>query len=253
VHWFVATRHASWPDVLETFFHLLVFAGALIQVAVGIGFSVIVAPAFIVAVGAKSAVPILLVMNLAVSIIALAGTRRDDWDGLRKALPAVTVGLVLGALVLPRLSSSSIGLLVGVLLIVGAVPFRPAKLSDALATGAPVLAGLATVLTATPGPLTALGFIWRGLPANKIRSAVQPFAAICYATALAFHGSAALAAAHTIIEMPTIAVALVAGCIAGLIVSPWLPAAVIIPSIRMLAAAAGVFLIARSLIIGPST
>ena len=50
----------------------LALIGAATQSAIGVGFSIIVGPVLVMGIGAQAAVPALLVLNLAVSLVAAA-------------------------------------------------------------------------------------------------------------------------------------------------------------------------------------
>ena len=92
----------------------------------------------------------------------------------------------------------------------------------------------------------ALGFVWSGFDGSEIRKLVQPFACICYATALVAHGIVDPNALAPVLDRPALAAAVLLGGVAGLVLGPKLPGHVIIHAIRGIAAIAGLFLLAQS-------
>lgn len=64
--------------VTDTATLLATFAGALIQVAIGVGFSVVAGPMLVFTSGAKAAVPTLLALNVVVSCIGMSGFRVEN-------------------------------------------------------------------------------------------------------------------------------------------------------------------------------
>lgn len=98
--------------------------GGLLQVGIGIGFSVsvIVGPLLFLTIGAHNAVPLLLLLNVVVSLIATPGTMElaDRRPVIRAALACIA-GIMAGMLVYPHLSEAALLVIAGGLLVVGAV------------------------------------------------------------------------------------------------------------------------------------
>ncbi|MFV0299256.1 MAG: TSUP family transporter [Hyphomicrobiaceae bacterium] len=233
---------------LLSLYMLAAFAGACVQVGTGIGYSIIVAPMLVWTMGAKTSVPLLLALNLIVSLVALLGLERNDLvRSLLMSLAGTLVGIGLGSLVVRSLPEPVVIASMAVLLIGGAavasVPARQAGTVVQSAIG--LLAGLATVATATPGPVMALGLILSGAEGPAVRRRVQPIAAVAYAAALASLGPEAW---HEVIANSALSPLLLAtglGSVAGLVIGPKLPSAVILAVIRIISAGAGVALLAR--------
>jgi uncharacterized protein len=223
-------------------------AGALIQTAFGVGFSLVVAPLLMITIGAKAAVPILLVLNIVVSLVGVFGSRLGGLRGVVRPLIGAAVGITVGNLVFPMLSEPIVLVLTGTMLIVGAVarPSQPTQENRYGVLVAGSLAGIATAWTATPGPVAALGLSRAGYDGNRLRRTLQPFALASYAMALVLTGREGwIQASHV---DPRMLIATSCGAGAGLLIGPRLPGWLILPAIRLLALMAGVFLIARALI-----
>lgn len=235
--------------MLEVGILILAFVGAALQAAIGVGFSVVVAPAMIAAVGAMAAVPKLIALNLIISLIAVLSIGRADWRASVSAMGWAIPGLIVGGLTVHALSADTVTLVVAALLIAGALPL--ARFSTGHGAAVPIassLAGLATVWTATPGPLMALGFVWARFDAVRIRALVQPFACICYALALLLHGANAPTVVREVVEAPGLLGVVAAGAIAGIGLGERVPAQLVIPAIRIVALAGGLLLIGKLLL-----
>lgn len=233
---------------------LAIVAGASVQAGVGIGFSIIVAPVMMVLLGTATAVPVLLLLNTIVSLIA---TTRRAWrtDGalIKQAIGGCCVGIVLGLLVYPLLSERVVLFLTASLLLLGLVVAALPNLTQIGSAGfhgVSGLSGLATVWAATPGPLMLLGLMLSGRSAHSARELVQPIALVAYGTALGLHGLTdwqALANAPWLVPFVG---ATVLGSIAGRIVGPALPVGVIGFLIRVISVIACVALYRRAYMIG---
>jgi uncharacterized membrane protein YfcA len=226
------------------------FAGGLVQSGVGIGFSIVVGPVLVLALGAKAAVPLLLLLNLLVSVVAVIGFRRADAGAaFLVTLIASLAGIALGTVLFPYLSETLVTAAMAVLLLSGAAiaSVRPRRSSPALVAGAGLLAGAATAWTATPGPVMALGFVMSGYSGEAVRRLVQPIALITYGVAFAAAGPSTWVAAAEMALTPALVLGAIAGSAVGLAIGPRLPAALLILAIRALAAIAGCVLLARAL------
>jgi len=225
------------------------FLGGLLQVGIGIGFSVIVGPLLFLTIGAARAVPLLLLLNVVVSLIATPGTVgvQDRRPVIRLALACI-VGIAVGMVIYPYLSETVVLVIAGTMLVVGAlVAFLPAsKTGKRMILPISGLSGLATVWAATPGPLMALGLIMADYPAAKVRKLVQPIALIGYSVALLLHGPAGWAYVADQPMLPLYVAAAVAGSLLGRVLGPYLPKVVISGGIRAVSLIAGMVLIYRA-------
>lgn len=224
-------------------------AGAMLQVGIGIGFSIIVGPLMFVQIGTQAAVPLLLLLNVVVSVIAVPGTvRRTDWPVIKPAALACVLGIVAGIAIYPLFSEAMILAIAGGLLLIGAFSTLLPASSAAKRAFLPIcgLSGLATVWAATPGPLMALGLILSDYPAAAVRKLVQPIALIGYSAALALH---AVGGFDSHPMLPAFLAATVVGSLAGRWIGPNLPRQVITLGIRGISMLAGLVLIYRAVMI----
>src|SRR5208337_3644907 len=137
----------------------LVLAGAAVQVAIGAGLSVICGPFLLLWFGAAVGVPVLLCLNLLVSVVATAcGGAGARWSDVALASSATLAGCA-AASVLPSLPDSVLKGMTACVLVAIALPRPPAPgtlPSTASVRAGASLAGLVTgaltVWTATPGP-----------------------------------------------------------------------------------------------------
>jgi uncharacterized membrane protein YfcA len=231
---------------------LLVAAGlgGLLQVAIGIGFSIIAGPLLFLMIGTESAVPLLLLLNVVVSAIAVPGTiQRTDRRLITTAAVACIVGIFAGIAVYPYLGEAAVLAIAGGLLVLGAL----STLLPVTAAGKRMLlpiaglSGLATVWAATPGPLMALGLILSDQPASAVRKLVQPIALIGYGVALALHLSTGWEQLAADPLLPGLVVATILGSLAGRWLGPILPRAAISHGIRGISLFAGLVLLYRAL------
>lgn len=222
---------------------------AAVQVAVGIGFSVVAGPLLLITLGAKSAVPVLLALNLLVSCIALWGMGRDVLHAVvLRAFGGCLAGEVIGSAVYPYLTDAAVLIMTAGILIAGSIPLSAdrERIKSRFVVGIGVVAGIATSWTATPGPVMALGLILSGYDGVIVRRLVQPIAVLAYGAALGLHGPGAWALVAGAPQISGLLGVTIAGSLAALAIRDHLPSVAIITSIRVLSAIAGVFLLART-------
>jgi uncharacterized membrane protein YfcA len=220
--------------------------GAMLQVGIGIGFSIIVGPLLFLQIGTQAAVPLLLLLNVVVSVIAVPGTvRREDWPVIKSAAIACVIGILVGIAIYPLFSEAMVLTIAGGLLVIGAMStMLPASAAGKRAF-LPIcgLSGLATVWAATPGPLMALGLILSDYPAAIVRKLVQPIALIGYSVAFALHALDGNAFHPMTLGFLGITVV---GSFAGRWIGPNLPRQAITSGIRGISLLAGIVLIYRA-------
>ncbi len=226
--------------------------GALLQVGIGIGFSIVVGPLLFLQIGTESAVPILLLLNMVVSAIATPGTvSRIDRQVVMTAAFACVLGIGMGIVIYPYLTEAMVLAIAGGLLVFGAIStFLPISTTGKRAL-LPIsgLSGLATVWAATPGPLMALGLILADYPVAKVRKLVQPIALVGYSLAFLLHATVSW---DRIVSDPRLSMFLIATVLGSLIgrwVGPSLPRAVISSGIRGISLLAGLLLVYRAIVI----
>jgi uncharacterized membrane protein YfcA len=156
-----------------------------LQSATGFGFALVAGPAFYAAFEPAAAVALVLVLAEVVGVLVLFGEHRrpdPEWSAVLPAFVAALPGLPLGALLVRTLSTSSLRILVGLVVVCfvaarvarrhGEAP--PASLGPdrhrALAAGFAV--GVLTTSTTTAGPPLAIWLTGRRMAAAAIRDTV---------------------------------------------------------------------------------
>jgi len=189
--------------------------GAMLQVGIGIGFSIIVGPVMFLQIGTQAAVPLLLLLNVVVSVIAVPGTvRPTDWPIVKSAAIACVLGILAGIAIYPLFSEAMILTVAGGLLVIGALSTVLPVSAIGKRAFLPIcgLSGLATVWAATPGPLMAMGLILSDYPAAIVRKLAQPIALIGYSLSFVLH---AIGGFETHPLLPALLGATVLGSLAG--------------------------------------
>ncbi|NVO55856.1 TSUP family transporter [Rhodobacteraceae bacterium B1Z28] len=229
---------------------LAICLGAMLQVGIGIGFSIVAGPPMMILMGTATAVPALLLLNTIVSVIA------TDWRILRVERKTITtaiigclIGVVLGLAVYPFLSEKFVLALTGALLLIGVVttliPLRAAIGTSGFATVSG-LSGLATVWAATPGPLMVFGLIAKGRSARDVSKLVQPIALVAYGTAFLLHGLSDWQSIPLGPELWAFVGVTIFGSLSGRVVRPYLPQSLIKTAIRVISLVACYVLLQRA-------
>lgn len=232
---------------------VVIVIGALLQVGIGIGFSIVVGPLLFLQLGTEMAVPLLLMLNVVVSAIATPGAfQRSELRVVSTSAIACVLGIGAGILIYPFLTEAMVLAIAGVLLVVGALTTFLPKTSSSERALLPIsgLSGLATVWAATPGPLMAVGLMLSGRSMSEVRRLVQPIALVGYSFALALHMANDWG---QITDSPNITVFLIAtvvGSLVGRRIGPALPHVIISNGIRGISLFAGLILIYRAMTLG---
>nr|WP_302477294.1 TSUP family transporter [Ruegeria atlantica] len=211
--------------------------GAMLQVGVGIGFSIIAGPPMMILLGTATAVPVLLLLNTIVSVVATdRHILRNNRQLIRTAVIGCCVGVAVGLVVYPLLSESFVLALTACLLLIGLIttllPLRSSigGAGFSVVTG---LSGLATVWAATPGPLMVFGLIAKGRSPKEVAKLVQPIALVAYGIAFLLHSlSEAQAISYEPKLIGFVAITLI-GSVIGRAAGPYLPQPIVIAVIRV--------------------
>ncbi len=233
---------------------IAIVVGAGIQVGIGVGFSIVVAPVMMVLLGTATAVPVLLLLNTLVSLVA---TDRQVWLQnkalVRNAVFGCLAGIVLGLLIYPYLSERAVLALTAVLLLIGVATSLMPRGNSVGPQGFRAisgLSGLATVWAATPGPLMVLGLLAVGRTPHEARKLVQPVALIAYGAAFALHCLSDWAAFASAPWLGPFIAATVLGSLLGRLIGPLLPQQTITHAIRAISVIACAALFRRAWLIG---
>ncbi len=227
--------------------------GAAVQGAVGIGFSIVVAPVVMVQFGTAIAVPLLLLLNTTISVAAVRPSLWRTEAGL--VIPATIAcfaGMAAGILVYPAFSERTVLLLTALFLALGLA----SSLITISANAGPWVsrlaafgAGLGTVWASTPGPLIILGFLAAGRTGQQARKIIQNVSVITFGAGVCLHLASGPA---TFLQTPHLG-ALIAAAALGALLGRWggaaLPQSVLIGIIRIISVAAIIILVRRALLL----
>jgi uncharacterized protein len=153
-----------------------VAVGAAVQGAVGLGLGLVSAPVTaLVAPSLMPGVPLWLAAGLTTA--TLARERHDiDWAGLTWAIPARAAGTVLGVAVVTWVADRTLGMAVGVMVLV-AVVLSVRTIEVPITRGSLVTAGFVAGTTGTAtsiaGPPVAL--LYQHRPGRQVRSTLAVF------------------------------------------------------------------------------
>ncbi|MDC0948852.1 TSUP family transporter [Gammaproteobacteria bacterium] len=232
----------------------VIVIGAAVQIGVGIGFSIFVAPVMMVLFGTSTAVPVLLLLN---TLVSAAGTDRGLWRqdraAISNAIIGCLVGIALGLVVYPYLSEPVVLVITAALLFIGVLVSMLSAgqgMGRTMSNGVSGLSGLATVWAATPGPLMVLGFLAGGRDPQSARKLVQPVALAAYGAAFVLHAVSDWSIVANAPWLVPCALAALLGSVLGRWIGPLLPQRAIAASIRIISIAACAVLLRRAYIIG---
>lgn len=223
--------------------------GALLQVGIGIGFSIVVGPLMFLQLGTETAVPLLLLLNVVVSLVATPGSfQRSEIRVVGMSALACVLGIGVGILIYPHLTEAMVLAIAGVLLVIGAMTtlLPKTKMGEQILLPVSGLSGLATVWAATPGPLMAVGLILSGRSMSQVRRLVQPIALVGYGVALILHMVNGWDQIADSPNLMTFLVVTVLGSLLGRWVGPKLPHVLISNGIRGISLFAGIILLYRA-------
>ncbi len=229
---------------------LAICLGAMLQVGIGIGFSIVAGPPMMILLGTATAVPVLLLLNTIVSAVA------TDWRILTEerktistAVSGCLVGVVLGLAIYPMLSEPFVLALTGCLLLIGLlttlVPTH-AVIGTSGFAAVSGLSGLATVWAATPGPLMVFGLIAKGRSARAVARLVQPIALVAYGIAFLLHSLSDWQSIPLGLQLWAFVGVTTIGSLCGRAARPYLPQSLIKTAIRVISLVACYVLFQRA-------
>ncbi|WP_170401690.1 TSUP family transporter [Ruegeria arenilitoris] len=211
--------------------------GAMLQVGVGIGFSIIAGPPMMILLGTSTAVPVLLLLNTVVSAVATdRHVLKTDRQTIRTAIIGCLAGVVAGLAVYPWLSEAFVLALTASLLLIGLLTtLLPLRRSIGTAGFSIVSgsSGLATVWAATPGPLMVFGLIAKGRSAKEVAKLVQPIALVAYGIAFLLHSLSKTQAFTYGPQLWGFVALTLIGSFLGRAVGPYLPQSLVTTAIRV--------------------
>ncbi|QDG76014.1 TSUP family transporter [Labrenzia sp. PHM005] len=233
---------------------IAVFAGSVLQAGVGIGFSIVVAPVMMISLGVTTAVPLLLLLNTLVSAAAIDLRSWPQETGtITRSILSAFVGICAGLTVYSLFSEGALLLTTAAFLFFGLVVNFvqvPPVLGRHGAVAFSGVSGLATVWTATPGPLIILGLLTSGRSAQEARVLVQPVAFAGYGAAFLLHGAFNGALVSNPSSIAPLVVAAIVGALAGRVAGKHLPQKLIKTAICVISVAACVALVRQAYLLG---
>ncbi|WP_171208159.1 MULTISPECIES: hypothetical protein [unclassified Ruegeria] len=226
---------------------LAICLGAVVQVGIGIGFSILAGPPMMILLGTSTAVPVLLLLNTLVSAVATdPHVVKAERRSILIAILGCLIGVGIGLMLYPLLSEPFVLALTGCLLLIGLatslVPLRRATgpVGFMAMSG---LSGLATVWAAMPGPLMVLGLMAKGHAGRAVARLVQPIALVAYGVAFLLHGTSTLPLGP---QLWAFVAATVFGSLMGRVVGPYLPQRLVSVTIRIISVLACALLFQRA-------
>lgn len=207
------------------------FAGSLVQATFGFGFAILAAPLFLVVMDSTGAIPVLAVLNLAVSALVAARTWRQAPRRLLALLCAASLaGFPLGLALFRGADVSDLKIGTGVVIMLFALLLlgrergliapgqramdasRPA-VPLALAVGA--LSGLMGAALAMPGPVAMLYLAAARLSRDRTRALSLAFFSFVYACVCLLHAWDGGLSALRLELSAKLLVAVLAGAVTG--------------------------------------
>jgi len=163
-----------------------VLIGMSVQAAIGFGFAFFVAPAAFAAFDPEQAVTLILILGLVINVLVLGAERRQTEVATRAVtvmLIAAIPGMIAGAWLVTQAEPRLLQLLVGVIVLIGAVvqaaaardrqaPARARDHGAGLEVGGGLAAGVLTTSVTINGPALVLVFSALGLRGNGFRDSL---------------------------------------------------------------------------------
>lgn len=177
--------------------------------------------------------------------------RQANWQELRKMAGPVVAGIILGGVVLSSLDNSALGLTIGVmvLLMVAMEPLRPRLTRWALANpgiaraGSGSLAGLATTISNSSGPILSIYFLVLNLDKRTFVGTASVFFAFANVAKLPIFIGQGVFQSRYAASLALVAVLVYAGAFGGKKFLDWVSQEMFNRIVLVLTAVAGVLLI----------
>lgn len=174
---------------------VLIFIGALFQVATGVGLGLIAGPGLLFVLPGSGAVQLAVVLNLILTLLVLPfEIRQVDWRTAVRISKWSFIGIPVGLFLLFSFSQPWLKVTGGMLVILAAVQLKLAKTPLAARwagmiglNGGAVTAGVMTGALGMPGPAALWALLNTDMPADRIRAVLRVFFVFAYGTALLLH------------------------------------------------------------------
>jgi len=171
------------------------FAAALLQATSGFGFAVLAVPFFLILAPPDEAIPIILVLSLAMSAVVVPGVRKSIEPRLLTRLTIGSfAGLPLGLLAFAHANPLVVRGAAGALVVIFALVLAESRwagrhpiltLNPVADLAAGIVAGAATALVGMSGPPVLIYLMLAGAPARLARATLLSFFLLIYAATVA--------------------------------------------------------------------
>lgn len=237
----------SLPAVLLVALALLV--GATVQTVVGLGLGLVAAP--VTALVAPELMPgLLIALAMVLPCMTLVVEREEiHWPGLAWSLPTRLVGTTIGVWVVASFSDRSLGIAVGLMVLVAvALTWRAVRVP--ITRGTLVAAGLVSGVTGTAtsigGPPIAL--LYQHRPARQIRTTLAVYFLVGAALSLVGLTASGELTGQEVVLAAVLLPVVLAGALAGVPLRARLRPDVVRPAVLAVCAVSALALLVRSLL-----
>ncbi len=212
------------PDLI--ILNVVVFAAALIQAAIGIGFGLLAGPVFLLVIGSTAAIQMSALLSLAIAIMLVPSLRHQvDMSFLKRVCLGTCLGIPAGLYVYLTFDIAAIKLLAGIVVLAMLIPlagFLPRNVKDGppdtgrtqgIAAG--VLSGIMSACLAMPGPVPAAWLSYANYSKDVVRATILALFLFSYPAVLAvqsfLEGGNVEAWWNSLLLLPATAVGILSG------------------------------------------
>ncbi len=186
------------PDLI--ILNVVVFAAALIQAAIGIGFGLLAGPVFLLVIGSTAAIQMSAALSLAIAILLVPSLRHQvDVPFLKRVCIGSCVGIPAGLYIYLTFDIAAIKLLAGIVVLAMLIPLSgflpkniqtgPPDTGQAQGVSAGILSGIMSACLAMPGPVPAAWLAYANYPKDVVRATILALFLFSYPVVLAVQSS----------------------------------------------------------------
>lgn len=206
--------------------NIVVFAAALIQSAIGIGFGLLAGPVFLLVIGSTAAIQMSALLSLAIAVLLVPSLRHQvDVAFLKRACAGTCLGVPAGLYIYLTFDIAAIKLLAGIVVLAMLVPLA-GVLPQKVNAGEPetgrtqgvlagVLSGIMSACLAMPGPVPAAWLAYARYPKDVVRATTLALFLFSYPVVLAvqsmLEGVNAVAWWNSLLLLPATVIGVVSG------------------------------------------
>jgi hypothetical protein len=223
--------------------------GAAVQSVVGLGLGLVAAP--VTTLVAPELMPgVLIALAMVLPCLSLVVEHDEiDWRGLAWALPPRVLGTVLGVVVVSRFSERSLGIAVGLMVLLAvALTWRAVSVPINRATlmTAGVVSGVTGTATSIGGPPFAL--LYQHRSARQIRTTLAVYFLLGAAFSLVGLAASGDLSRHQVLVAALLVPMVLLGLLVGVRLRTRLRQAAVRPAVLIVCAASALTLLVRSLV-----